>query len=151
MREPVKVAVSKLIHARASEIHRVLSDYLVEHPRIVPRPFFEDIIVEEGGRGAGTVYRAVMRVLGSRVTLRMFVTEPQPGRVIQEEDPDAGVITTFTMTPVGSGACTEVEIATIWAPKPGFRGWFERIMNPRITLPVYHEELQLLGRYLAHA
>jgi hypothetical protein len=149
MKEPISVSVSAIIDAPAGAIHRVLADYVDEHPKIVPKPFFERIVVEEGGRGAGTIYRADLRVWGTRQSLRMVVTEPDPGRVIREADPDAGVVTTFTLEPVDDGARTQVTISTLWAPKPGLRGLFERWANPRISRPVYEKELVLLGRHLS--
>jgi hypothetical protein len=86
-----------------------------------------------------------MNVWGSRQVMRLHVTEPQPGRVLKEEDPDNGVATTFTVVPVDGGARSAVTIATEWKPKPGLRavieGWITRFFARRI----YKEELDLLN------
>ena len=55
--------------------------------------------VEKGGKGAGTVIRVLMNVLGVDRTYYMEVSEPEPGRVLAETDQDAGVTTTFTVKP----------------------------------------------------
>jgi hypothetical protein len=149
MGKPAMASESAIIDAAAQDIYRVLADYVTEHPRIVPRPFFQELVVESGGRGAGTVYRTVTQVWGRRQSFRMTVSEPEPGRVLREEDPVAGVVTTFRLTPL-SETRTEVEIATEWAGQGGLRGWLERLFVPRTLRPIYRQELALIGKYLAH-
>ncbi len=148
MSRPVTASESAVIDAPARDIYRVLADYKVEHPRIVPRPFFEEICVEQGGVGAGTVYRVATRAWGRRTEWHMTVSEPEPGHVLREEDAAAGVVTTFRLTPLEDRYRTRVEIATEFAPKPGLRGWIERLLNPRIVRPIYRRELALLNDYL---
>jgi hypothetical protein len=85
-----------------------------------------------------------MNVMGARRTYRLAVTEPEPGRVLQEDDPAAGLSTRFTLTPLDGGARTRVTITTDWTPGPGFRGFMERLINPGVTRRIYREELELL-------
>lgn len=140
------LAVSQTIPAPAGAIYGVLADYRTGHPQILPKPYFQGVEVEQGGVGAGTVIRVTMRMGGSTQTLRMQVTEPEPGRVLQESDP-AVATTRFTVEPLESGAA-RVTIATEWAPHKGLRGLMERWLLPAMCRPVYVKELALLADYL---
>jgi len=108
-----EIHVSKTIKADAELIYRVLSDYHNEHPRILPKPYFAATEVEQGGVGAGTVVRVQMNVMGMVSHLRLFVTEPVPGREIHEEDPAAGIKTIFTVEPAPDHGYSHVSIRTI--------------------------------------
>lgn len=140
------VAVSQVLDARPEAIYQVLSNYKTEHPQILPKAYFTSVVVEEGGIGAGTVVRMEMNVAGQKSVLRLQVTEPVPGRVLQEEDPAAGLCTTFTLTPQAGG--TRVEFATVWRPQPGLPGLIQRLLTPILTRPIYRQELALLAAYL---
>ena len=146
MENTIVASAAAVIDAPPGAIYRVLADYRDGHPNIVPKRFFEQIIVEEGGIGAGTVIRVVVKVFGARRSLRMVVSEPVPGRVLREEDLTSQAVTTFTLTPVGDTS-TNVAIETRWARKPGLRGLVEAFLNPRITRPIYQEELALIASY----
>jgi hypothetical protein len=139
------VEVSQVIDAAPDKVYGILSDYRTGHPTILPKPEFEDLTVEQGGQGDGTVIRVTMAAFGQKVHYRMHVTEPQPGRVLKEEDPTAGVATTFTVTPQNGGTRSLVQIATQWQPKPGLKGWLEGLINPRVAKPLYKRELDLLN------
>lgn len=144
--KPASVRVSRVIGVPAARAYAVLSDYRQHHPKILPQPTFGALDVEEGGVGAGTRIRVTMRVMGRPRVLRMLVGEPEPGRVLVEEDVDTGDVTTFTVRPRGDAAC-EVEIATTWKAKPGVAGWLERMFNPRVAGPLYEKELENLEAY----
>lgn len=137
------VEVSREINAPIQTVYRILSDYHVGHPSVLPRQYFKSLTVEEGGVGAGTVANVAMEVYGSKQSLRLTVTEPIPGRVLAEEDATAGVITRFKLEPLDDGR-TRVTIATDFRDAGGLRGFFERLMNPAITRRIYREELALL-------
>lgn len=137
-----RVEMSQVIHATPDVIWRVLTDYRVAHPQILPKPYFASLEVEQGGQGAGTVFRVMMEVMGSKQTQRMTVSEPEPGRVLVEEDPEAGVRTSFTVNRVEGGSL--VTIATEWRAKPGLVGLGERLLNPPITRRIYKKQLALL-------
>jgi hypothetical protein len=143
-----RAAATRLIDARPERVYRMLADYHTEHPSILPKPYFASLVVERGGIGAGTVVRVGMRVMGMQQELVMRVTEPVPGEVLQEEDPDAGVTTTFTVIPANGGTCSLLEIASVWSPKPGLRGLAERMLNPPITRRIYSKELDLIAEHL---
>lgn len=135
---------SRVIDARPEVLYQIIADYRNGHPKILPKPFFTSLQVEKGGVGSGTVIRVETQVMGTRETLRMVVSEPEPGRVLKEEDPGAGVETTFTVAPVEDGSRTKVTIATRWRAKPGLLGLGERLMKPPVARRLYRQELLLL-------
>jgi hypothetical protein len=85
-----------------------------------------------------------MEVLGQKVSLHMHVTEPEPGRVLQEEDRQQELVTTFTCDPHNDGTETHLIITTIYPQKPGIAGVIEKWINPPIARGIYNEELGLI-------
>jgi uncharacterized protein YndB with AHSA1/START domain len=141
----IHVEVSETINARPEQVYAVLSDYHAGHRSILPKPYFTSMHVEQGGQGAGTVVRVNMNVFGAKREYHITVSEPVPGRVLSETDPAAGVTTTFTVEPVGTGSQSRVTIATDSRAAGGIRGFLERLMNPSIMRRIYKEELKLLA------
>ena len=144
----IHVEVSQVINARAEAVYGVISDYKVGHAAILPKPYFVSLDVEEGGQGAGTVVRAEMKVMGVEQQLHMMVSEPEPGRVMIETDSEAGIVTSFTVDPVGNGEQSRITIVTDSKASPGFKGFMEQLMNPPVTRYIYRKELRQLAEYL---
>lgn len=144
----IVVEASDVIQAPAAEIYRILADFHEAHPAILPQAYFRELVVEEGGRGAGTVIRVRMEVLGREQRYRLHVSEPEPGRMLMERDPDLDLTTTFTVAPLNGGSRSLVTIATESRPSPGLRGLLERLVNPTITRRIYGQELKNLGEYI---
>lgn len=128
--------------ARPEVVYTLLADYRQGHPRILPPAYFTGLEVERGGIGAGTVFRVQMRAMGQTATYHMEVSEPAPGRVLVETDAAAGVVTTFTVTPVDGGQRARLSIATEWAPKGGLPGLIERLVTPPVARHIYRAELR---------
>lgn len=145
---PIHVEVSEVIAAQPERVYAILTDYRVSHQAILPKSYFTDVTVEQGGQGAGTIVRTHMKVMGTAMNYRLIVSEPQPGRVLKEEDTAVGVATTFTVAPLDDGQHSRVTIATDAAPSPGVRGWLERLFNPPVMRRIYREELRQLGEYV---
>lgn len=145
----ITVAVSKPIDAPASQIYPILADYQNHHPHILP-PAFTGLEVEEGGQGAGTIFKAGLQLLGQKQSFRMRVTEPEPGRVLMETDFNTDLVTTFTVIPGESGS-SEVTIATTFQARPGLRGFMERLIIPGLLRRIYRQELQQLEAYISNA
>lgn len=131
------------IDAPAASVYAIIADYHIGHPSILP-PAFRNLVVESGGVGAGTRIRFEILIGGRLRKLRAVVSEPDPGRVLVESDPDGGGATTFTVTPLGPDAC-QVHILTEWSAS-GLRGWIESVLAPRMLEPLYREELVNLQR-----
>ncbi len=143
----IHVEATEIINARPEEVYAVFADYRVAHPAILPKPYFADLRVEQGGQGSGTIVQADMNVFGVKRSYRLAVTEPEPGRVLMETDPDAGVETRFIVEPVG-GQQSRVTISSDTRLSAGFAGLMERLMNPPITRRIYRQELRQLADYL---
>lgn len=77
------VTASALIPARRERVYNILANYREGHPRILPKQF-SNLVVEQGGLGAGTVIRFQMSVFGRKQTFRAEISEPEPGRVLVE-------------------------------------------------------------------
>lgn len=142
-----EIQVSQIIKADPELIYRVLSDYQNEHPHILPKPYFVSAEVEQGGVGAGTIVRVQMKVMGMMNHLRLFVTEPIPGREIHEEDLVAGIKTIFKLESYPDHVYCQVSIQTIWQRKNGMRGLIEQLLVPPIVRPIYTKELEILKTY----
>lgn len=136
---PSRVAVTRPIPAAAETVYRLLADYRVGHPSILPPKYFHDLVVEEGGVGEGTVVRFQMTALGKTCTVRGVVTEPEPGRKLVETYPESGMVTSFLVRPQTSDSC-ELTIATEWQPR-GLSGLFERLFIPPLLRKIYREEI----------
>lgn len=146
--KPIQVKASRIIDAPPADVYAVIRDYNVGHQAILPRPPFEEMIVEKGGVGAGTVLRLRLKVYGQVYHYHQAVSEPEPGRVILEEDLNSTQRTRFIFEPVDGGRKTNITIHSEYPPAPGIAGFFQRYMIPAVTRPVYHRELNLLADYL---
>ena len=143
----VHVAVSATINAPAAEVYSILADYRNHHPHILPKAYFTGLEVEEGGTGEGTVFRAGLKMMGQEQSFRMRVTEPEPGRVLAETDLDTDLVTKFIVEPRGNDQ-SEVTFDTTFQPRPGLKGWLERLIVPGYLRRVYRVELQQLDEYI---
>ena len=138
-----QVNVSAMIDAPASDIYSLLADYHEGHRAILPARYFTEMTVTQGGYGAGTAVTVHMNVFGAKVIYHLEVTEPEPGRVLQEEDVKLGIVTTFTVEPINDTQ-SQVTIVTTASASSGLKGWLEKLMNPAITRRIYREELAQL-------
>ena len=139
----IVVKAAATIEARPDDVYSTFADYKNEHSHVLPAMLY-DLQVEEGGYGAGTVFRCKSKVLGVERTLYMRATEPEPGHVLMERDIDSAqdTTTTFTVTPVENGQKAHVEIATTMNASPGLMGLIERLMIPRLLNPSYRQEIR---------
>jgi Polyketide cyclase / dehydrase and lipid transport len=147
MSKAIVVNASKVINARPEEIYAILSDYRVGHAAILPKPYFTEMIVEQGGQGAGTILRLKMNVFGQEYTYHQIVTEPEPGRLLVDTDMETGQFSSFTLEPLNGGAQTRVTIHAEFPGKTGIAGWLEKLMQPPITRYIFKKELRNLADY----
>ena len=144
----IQAESSAVLDASPAEIYAIFADYLNGHPHILPKQYFSDLEVEEGGYGAGTRFRVRTRALGVERPYHMIVSEPEPGRVLAERDVASDLVTTFTVTPAGDGRQANVRIATEWTPARGLGGWIERMITPPVMRRMYRTELGQLASYV---
>jgi hypothetical protein len=144
----VHTEVTAVIDAPPAEVYAVFADYRHAHPQVLPKPYFGDLIVEKGGKGAGTVYRTSVTVMGQTTEYYMEVTEPEPGRRMVETDKKLGVVTSFIIEPLEGGKKSSVTLATDWTPRPGIMGWIEKLSTPGFMKKLYTDELNNVQEYV---
>lgn len=142
----IKVKVEAVLDARPADVYATIADYRKGHPSILPKESYYDLQVEEGGYGAGTIMSFKARVLGVEQSFRQRVSEPEPGKVLVEQDIDTvqNVTTTFTVIPVEQGQKSHVEISAMMNTSPGLKGFVERVVVSIFNPPIYRKELKLL-------
>lgn len=140
-----EVSAERIFQSSPERVYNLIID-MEEHRRILPRQF-ESLDVLEGGKGAGTVFRLTMNVMGSRTTLVMTLTEPEPGRIVQERDEKAGIATIWELTPQAGDRCL-LRLTSQFPNKPGFSGWVERLATTSMIRSIYKRELENMDEYL---
>jgi hypothetical protein len=141
-----------IVHAPPAAVYGYLADMRTHHPKFLP-PAFSDFTVVEGGVGAGTVTTFTVTAGGRSRSYKMRLSEPEPGRVLQETDENSSLVTTFTVDPVESagaanvGQHSRVRIRTAWQGAGGIGGFFERTFAPRAMRSLYDDELRRLDAY----
>ena len=142
----IKAKATAILAARPEDVYATIADYQQGHPNIIPQENLYDLKVEQGGYGAGTIIRFKSRVLGVEKSFYQRVSEPEPGRVLVEQDIDSvqNNTTTFTVLPLEQGQKSHVEISTTMNSSPGLQGFFERVLVPIVLPPVYRKEFKLL-------
>lgn len=135
-----------VVHARPEEVYATIADYREGHPRIIPPENLYDLQIEQGGYGAGTVIRFKSRLFGIEQPFHHRVSEPDPGRVIREDEIDAAQKESnlFIVTPLGDGQKSRVEIVVMMDASPGLKGLIERALAPMGISGLLRKELKLL-------
>lgn len=142
-----KMEATRLIQAPAAKIYNIIADYRTGHPHILPRPYFPSLSVEQGGVGAGTVIDFEMQLMGKKRVFRATISEPVPGRVLVETDPEAGTVTTFRVEPSDQGDMVRVTITTQFTTLDGIFGAMQGWLMIKMLQPIYIKELDLLGEF----
>ncbi len=134
-----------VIDAPAPTVLAILRDFDGRHREILP-PAFSNLVVEEGGVGAGTVMSFDLTLGGRRQHATSRVEEPSEG-VIEEHIVGRNMVTTFTVRPDGDRATARIE--TRWLPASGLAGFLERLAAPRMFRQIYRDELARLDQVAA--
>lgn len=143
----ITVSVTETIPANHEAIYAVIADYHVGHQAILPRPAFREMIVIEGGYGAGTRTKIHVRMFGQSVYMEHLIEESIPGYELVERDVSTGGVTTFKLNPLLDNE-TEVTIHTIQPTSNGLMGFIERLSQPTIMRNLFKTELQNLKTYV---
>ena len=136
------VSASKIIHAPANVLYRIIADYQNGHASILPKSYFSSLEVEEGGYGDGTIIRYQMRVLGQTQTFRALITEPDPGCTVLETDLESNTSTSFTVWSLGNKNQARVTIMTMLKN----RSFVEGLLAKILLTNVYRQELEMLAK-----
>ncbi|MFI1094372.1 SRPBCC family protein [Streptomyces sp. NPDC020917] len=139
----VEATTERIVAAEPERVYDALADYTGTRGRVLPEQFSE-YEVREGGQGAGTVVHWKLQATSKRVRDCLFdVTAPTPGRLV-ETDRNSSMITTWTVTPAGTGR-SKVVVTTAWQGATGVGGFFERTFAPKGLGRIYDEVLAALA------
>lgn len=138
-----QLSETAVIEAPAEVVYNIVADYNDGHQAILPRKYFTDMVVKEGGVGAGTVIELTVNILGNESQSIMVVSEPEPGRVLVETDEASGVVTKFIVEPLADSR-SQITFETTGPTASGVRGWIEGMVVPRLLRTIYREEQELL-------
>ncbi|MBI3221498.1 MAG: SRPBCC family protein [Nitrosomonadales bacterium] len=139
----VNISASSLIPAPPQRVYDIIADYRNGHPHIIPPKHFRNLVVEEGGIGAGTKIRFEMVLLGKVQQAQSVITEPEAGRVLVESTTDGLAVTRFIVEPHDGGKTSHVTISTELKSQGLIGNAILRFLFRRI----YAEELALLAEY----
>jgi hypothetical protein len=146
--KPIIVEATRIVDAPPAAAYNVFRDYNVGHQAVLPRPEFESMIVEKGGVGEGTIIYLTTRMFGQVRHMRQVVSEPEPGRILKEQDVDSTLFTHFIVDPLDDGRRSVVTIRTEFPAPGGLAGLFMRLMLPPMMRGLYKRELENLASYL---
>jgi uncharacterized protein YndB with AHSA1/START domain len=141
----VRIEAERTIDAAVERVYPCIADYRQHHPKWLPSAF-SNLVVEEGGIGAGTVVRFDLRLGGPARHFRARIDEPEPGRLLRETSLGTPSVTTFEVVPDGDRS--RVRITTDWMPAGGLQGMIERLVAPTMLRRLYRQELDGLDRYV---
>lgn len=141
----VVATAERTVRAPAERVRAALADYSGTRREVLPEQF-SDYRVDAGGQGSGTRVHWRFAATSKRVREQdVEVTEPDGSLV--ERDTRSSMVTTWTVTPAGSGSST-VRVRTTWDGAGGVGGFFERTFAPRGLRRVYDDLLGRLERRL---
>lgn len=139
------MSASALVSAPARKVYDLIADYRDGHPRILPKPYFVSLHVEQGGYGAGTVINFEMQLMGRKKSFHSTITEPEPGHTLVETDMNTGAVTTFRVDPRSDGQEAFVTITTTTTVPNGLLGKLQGWLTTRLLRPIYEKELAQLA------
>ncbi|MGW0043167.1 SRPBCC family protein [Rhodococcus sp. NPDC003348] len=121
-----------------------IADYQTVRPRILTE-HYSDYRVLEGGQGAGTVVQWALKATEKR-TRNVKAAITVAGDTVTESDANSSMVTTWTVTPHGSGST--VTTTTTWNGAGGVGGFFEKIFAPLGLKKIQAAVLEKLAREL---
>jgi hypothetical protein len=121
-----------------------LSDYETVRPRILPQQY-RDYRVLEGGQGDGTVAQWTLQATEKR-SRDVKATVSVSGNTVTERDANSSLVTTWEVTPSGTGS--KITTTTEWKGAGGIGGFFERTFAPLGLRKIQEQTLANLVREL---
>lgn len=141
----VSASSSIVVTADPKRTLEAIADYETVRPRILS-PHYRDYKVVEGGKGAGTVAEWTLQATEKRSrNVRAAVTVSDS--MVTERDSNSSMVTTWTVTPSGTGSL--VTVRTSWKGAGGIGGIFEGIFAPLGLKKIQAEVLENLKKELA--
>ncbi|MBF6238172.1 Polyketide cyclase / dehydrase and lipid transport [Nocardia otitidiscaviarum] len=141
----VSASSSIVVAAEPKRALEAIADYETVRPRILSS-HYRDYKVVEGGKGAGTVAEWTLQATEKRSrNVRAAVSVSDS--MVTERDSNSSMVTTWTVTPQGTGSL--VNVRTSWKGAGGIGGIFEGIFAPLGLKKIQAEVLENLKRELA--
>ena len=141
----VNISGAAVIPAPPQRVYGIIADYRSGHTHIIPPKYFRNLVVEEGGIGAGTKVRFEMVMFGKVQQAQSIITEPEPGRVLVESTTDGLAVTRFIVEARDGGRAANVTISTDLKNQGLIGNAIIKFLFKRI----YREELALLAEFAA--
>jgi len=141
----VNISGAAVIPAPPQRVYGIIADYRSGHTHIIPPKYFRNLVVEEGGIGAGTKVRFEMVMFGKVQQAQSIITEPEPGRVLVESTTDGLAVTRFIVEARDGGRAANVTISTDLKSQGLIGNAIIKFLFKRI----YREELALLAEFAA--
>jgi uncharacterized protein YndB with AHSA1/START domain len=140
----VEATTERIISADAEKVFDALADYENTRAKLLPEHFSE-YEVREGGDGEGTLVHWKLQATSKRIRdCLLEVAEPTEGQLV-EKDRNSSMVTTWTVTPAGTGSST-VRARTTWTGAGGIGGFFERTFAPKGLARIHEAFLEGLER-----
>lgn len=145
------IEASRIIAAPVETIYDIIADYRGGHKAILPQPYFTHWEILAGGYGAGTEIKLTIEVYGQQTHYHQLISEPEPGRVIREQDQLTDQYTEFRLEPLADNTQTRVTIFSAMPVNRGIKGLLERWFQPGIVRNIFQKELGNLAEYVKSA
>ncbi|MBB5913490.1 hypothetical protein BJY24_002357 [Nocardia transvalensis] len=136
----VSASSSIVVPADPQRTLEAIADYETVRPRILSS-HYRDYKVLEGGKGAGTVAEWTLQATEKR-SRNVHAVVSVSDSMVTERDSNSTLVTTWTVTPSGSGSL--VTIRTSWKGAGGVPGFFEGIFAPLGLKKIQAEVLEKL-------
>jgi uncharacterized protein YndB with AHSA1/START domain len=142
----VEATTERIVAAEPERVYDALADYAGTRGRVLPGQFSE-YEVREGGQGAGTLVHWKLQATSKRVRdCLMEVSAPTTGQLV-ETDRNSSMVTTWTVTPAGTGR-SKVAVTATWQGAGGVGGFFERTFAPKGLNRIHDEVLVSLAAHV---
>jgi hypothetical protein len=140
----IVVTAERKLNIPASQAYSYIVDYEKHHGAWLP-PAYSEYRVTGGGVGSGTLFSYHLNTGRRERDYHMQVTEPDPGRAVQEADTGSSLTNTWTVEPRGDDSIVRIE--TRWQGAGGVGGFFERTFAPRAVQALHTDTLARLVAY----
>ncbi|QLY34079.1 SRPBCC family protein [Nocardia huaxiensis] len=141
----VSASSSIVVTADPKRTLDAIADYETVRPRILSS-HYRDYKLVDGGKGAGTVVEWTLQATEKRQR-NVRATISVSDSMVTERDSNSSMVTTWTVTPSGTGSL--VTVRTSWKGAGGIGGIFEGIFAPLGLKKIQAEVLENLKKELA--
>lgn len=140
----VTATTQTTVAAAPAETVAALADYATVRPAILTDRY-TDYAVESGGVGTGTV--ATWRLHATEKRIRHVVADVTVDATsVTEKDRNSSLVTTYAVTPAGTGST--VVVTTTWDGAGGIGGFFEKTFAPKGLARIHDGVLANLAQRL---